>query len=110
MSDKCNWPGESGAAYAYTVHELLWRPNAEQDGNYIFAKIVDDAWHAVYIGQGDLQDRYDAALSKGCVMLKSATHYHYHLNDDKDDREQEESDLIAGNPECKQPNGCNVQA
>ena len=107
MSNTFSWQGESGSSYAYTVHDLSWRPNEDQDGNYVFAKLVNGIWHAVYIGQGDLQTRYDAALREGCVTAKSATHYHEHLNSNKAARTQEESDIIAGNPECMSPTGCN---
>ena len=40
-------------------------------------------------------------------MEKGATHYHEHMNYDKDARRGEESDIIAGNPECNWPVGCN---
>ena len=102
-----NWTGASGTSYTYHVHQLPWRPNNNQEGNYIFTKIINKSWLPIYIGQGDLQDRYDAALAEGCVESKSATHYHVRSNGNKDDREGEESDLIAGNTQCKWPNGCN---
>ena len=107
MSSMIDWRGNSGALYNYAVYELPWPPNAGQDGNYIFAKRISGIWYAVYIGQGDLRARYDAALREGCVTSKSATHYHFHLNSDASARRNEERDLIAGNPECKWPNGCN---
>ena len=107
MSETTYWQGKSGQSYTYTVHPLSWRPGANQDGNYIFAKVVNGVWKAVYIGQGDLQERYDAALREGCVQMKSATHYHERLNNSVTAREQEENDLISGNPECEWPVGCN---
>ena len=58
-----------------------------QEGNYIFTKIVNKSWFPIYIGQGDLQDRYDAALEEGCVESMGATHYHVRSNGNKDDRE-----------------------
>ena len=102
-----DWKGDSGKTYRYHIQELPWRPDANQDGNYIFAKQISDIWHAVYIGQGDLRDRYDAAKKEGCVDEKGATHYHSHLNGNKASRTSEEKDLIAGNPECEWPTGCN---
>ena len=107
MSNTYNWRGSTGKLYEYTVHQLRYRPDAGLDGNYIFAKMVGEVWHAVYIGQGDLRERHEAALQEGCVTSKSATHYHGHLNNDAADRRSEESDLIAGNPECEAPEGCN---
>lgn len=107
MSEAVDWPGASGSSYTYHVHQLPWRPSAEQDGNYIFAKFVSGVWYAVYIGEGDLQSRYDAALREGCVKEKGATHYLSHLNSTKSARRKEEDDLITGNPECNWPTGCN---
>ncbi len=107
MPDTFEWRGGSRQKYKYFIAKLPWRPAANQDGNYIFAKKISGIWHAVYVGQGDLQDRYDAALKEGCVTRKGATHYHRHLNGLAADRRSEESDIIAGNPECRSPTGCN---
>lgn len=102
-----DWPGLSGTKYTYHVNQLPWRPDADQKGNYIFAKVVNGVWNAVYIGQGILRDRYDAALQEGCVSSHGATHYHAHLNTNANARLSEERDLINGRPECIWPNGCN---
>ena len=108
MSDQHDWTGASGKSYGYAVHELPWRPETNQDGNYIFAKKVGGIWLAVYIGQRDLQRRYDDALDEGCVTDKGATHYHEHLQSSRQARLDEEQDLIDGNPECKEERGgCN---
>ena len=107
MADTFDWPGASGQNHTHHYHPLPWRPNDRQDGNYIFARLVDRVWHAVYIGQGHLQSRYDAAMKEGCVNDKGATHYHVHINEGEAARKAEESDLIAGNPECNWPDGCN---
>ena len=109
MSDTFNWRGASGSTYTYHIRSLSWIPDPGQDGNYIFAKLVNGYWHAVYVGQGDLRNRRDAAIRDGCVNRKGATHYHVHLNNDVAARRAEESDIIAGNPECVAPVGCNVQ-
>ena len=107
MSNPADWRGASGSSYTYTIHTMPWRPSSGQHGNYIFAKAVNSVWQPVYIGQGDLQARYDAALREDCVTSKGATHYYEHLNGNEPDRKQEESDLISGNPICKWPSGCN---
>ena len=107
MADTFDWLGASGESYKYYIHELPWRPDDKHDGNYIFAKVVGREWNAVYIGQGHLQTRYDDAMNEGCVNDKNATHYHVHTQSSKATREAEESDLIAGNPECEWPTGCN---
>ena len=110
MFDTADWRGQSGKTYSYQVHDLNQRPTADEEGNYIFAKCVDYvdyAWKAVYVGQGNLQDRYDAAIKEGCVTRKGATHYHSHPNSNTDSRQEEEQDIIKGNPECQWPDGCN---
>ena len=101
------WMGASGTAYTYYIEELPWRPRRGQTGNYVFASVKNGIWRPVYIGQGDLQARYDAALREGCVTNKGATHYHVHLNANRLARTAEERDVIGGNPSCQWPIGCN---
>ncbi len=101
------WPGRSGAEYTYFIEELPWRPRAGQEGNYIFAKVEQGTWVPIYVGHGDLQARYDAALLEGCIKMKGATHYHVHLNSSVASRVAEERDVIEGNPACQWPKGCN---
>ena len=107
MSNTQDWIGASGATYTYHIHPMSWIPETGQKGNYIFAKQINAIWHAVYIGEGDLGDRYNAALHEGCITGKRATHYHEHLNSNETTRKNEERDLITGNPECEWPAGCN---
>lgn len=101
------WTGETGTTYRYFVYEMPFNPSANQDGNYIFTKLVNNRWRPIYFGQGDLKDRYDAAIKERCVTQKGATHYHVHLNGNATDRRAEEKDLIAGYPNCRKPVGCN---
>ena len=105
------WEGVSGKQYIYMTFELLHEPPKDTTGNYIFAKQSSSGtWSAVYVGQGNLRDRYDAALQEGCVTDKDATHYHYHTDNQSSetDRLREESDIIEGNSECKASRGgCN---
>lgn len=101
------WRGVSGQVYAYQVERMPFTPPPFKDGNYIFARQRNGIWYAVYVGQGDLQDRYGAAIREGCVIRKGATHYHWHENNSLDGRRTEERDVIKGNPECEGLNGCN---
>ena len=107
MASTEKWTGASGKGYTYYIHKLPWRPKSGQTGNYIFAKQINNIWYAVYVGQGDLQDRYDAAMREGCVNQQGATHYHVHNNANRSARLAEEKDVIEGNAECKHPRGCN---
>ena len=109
MANTVSWRGASGQQYAYSVHDITWVPSADPDGNYIFAKNVNGSWHAVYVGQGDLQSRRAAAIDEGCVTRKGATHFHCHRNGDQNSRLMEEADIIKGNPETVTPVGCNGQ-
>ena len=107
MTESALWLGASGHEYKYFVHDLDFEPDENQDGNYVFAESTVDGWRAVYVGQGDLKDRKAAALNEGCVTRKGATHFHCHLNGSQPDRLKEEGDVLNGNPEAFEPNGCN---
>ena len=108
MADKCDWPGKSDRKYIYYVHDLTFSPSSDQDGNYIFAKLVSGAWQPVYIGEGDLRDRKAAHIANGCVTRKGATHFHCHRNSAKEEQQAEESDLLTNFPQALEPTGCNV--
>ncbi len=108
-SNHHHWSGGTGEQYFHIIHKMPCRPYSNNEGNYVFAKLVDDNWQAVYIGEGKLRDRYDEAMNKECVTDKDATHYHWHLNADADERFYEEADMIDGNDECMEPTGCNRQ-
>ncbi len=103
----CDWFGASGKSYTYHIHDIDFVPAADQDGNYIFAKVVKDVWNAVYVGEGDLKERIAAAKDDGCVTKKGATHIHAHKNGNEKARKAEESDVLEGNPEAYVPTGCN---
>ena len=107
-----HWTGISGKMYEYSVIGLPASPPSGK-GNYIFAKKAMNDYGAVYVGQGDLKDRYDAAIQEGCVTRRGATHYCAHIRNAYSESERllEEQDIIAGNQEClKQNGGCNEQA
>jgi hypothetical protein len=101
------WRGASGEPYKYYVYDLSADLDPGQSGNYIVARRVSDGWEAVYVGQGDLHDRKNAAMNEGCVIRKGATHFHCHVNNDESGRLAEEADVLAGNPEAYTPRGCN---
>jgi len=56
---KVEWTGASGTKYTYWVYELPANLSSGQNGNYIYAKVVDEYWQPLYMGQGDLRDRTD---------------------------------------------------
>jgi len=104
----CTWSGSSGTKYKYHVYELPYTFNEGQDGNYIYAKVVEEKWSPIYIGQGDLHDRISDNHHKAdCIKRKGATHVHAHLNAKKVDREAEEADLLDNYPQAFEPKGCN---
>ncbi len=107
MAETIEWQGASGHRYTYYIHDMSFDPNAGQDGNYIFARKVSSGWEAVYVGQGDLKDRRNAAINDGCVDEKGATQFHCHNNSVERNRKAEESDVLGGNPEAYVPTGCN---
>lgn len=108
MADKVDWTGASAAKYTYEIHPLpvTFQPN--QDGNYIYTKIVNNVWCPIYIGEGDLRDRISENHHQADnIASKKATHVHVHLNADKKARTTEETDLLAAHPQAYTPNGCN---
>lgn len=104
----CDWIGASGKKYTYYVHRLPMNFDPNQDGNYIFTKVVDNKWVSIYIGQGDLADRVSLNHHQAsCIQSKGATHVHAHLNSNKQSRLTEEDDLLANYTNAYKPNGCN---
>ncbi len=79
-----------------------------QEGNYIYAKLVNGRWRPIYIGEGDLGDRIGDNHHKArCIKEKEATHVHVHLNVNKENLKAEESDLLASYSQAYEPTGCN---
>jgi hypothetical protein len=109
MPDSVTWTGASGAAYIYYIYPNP--PNfsdPSQDGNYIYAKIVNNLWVPIYIGQGCLQDRCCANHHKAiCITEKGATHVHAHIVAAEASRLAEEADLLTALPQAYTPTGCN---
>ena len=106
---QCKWMGKSGTGYMYYIHSLPVSFNANQDGNYIYAKKNSKgSWVPIYIGQGDLGDRIsDNHHQAACIKKKGATHVHVHLVSKENDRTAEESDLLANYTNAYKPDGCN---
>lgn len=91
-----DWPGKSGQKYRYWIHKLP--PNFKKaSGNYIFAKEASPGqWTPVYVGQtDDLSERFDDHHKARCISQSGATHIHAHTTPSKQERLDEESDLIA---------------
>lgn len=106
--DTCTWDGASGTPYTYHVHSLPQTFDPNQNGNYIFTKLVDNLWSPIYIGQGDLEDRVGSSHHKwSCITSKGATHVHVHLNSSLQNREAEEEDLLQNYQNAYAPSGCN---
>lgn len=108
MSDTCNWTGASGASYVYHIHSNPPYFDPNQDGNYIYAKMIDNLWYPVYIGEGCLTDRCGNLHHKAnCIANKGATHVHAHLNPTEAIRKAEERDLLGRYTNAYAPIGCN---
>lgn len=106
----CDWPGASGKTYKYFVYPRHPSIKVGQDGNYIYAKIVNDEWVPVYIGQGDLSVRCTSNHHQAeAIDAKRATHVHMHKNAREADRLSEERDLLEAFPQAYAPTGCNVK-
>lgn len=101
------WTGASGTKYRYWSKELPYSCKPDQDGNYIFTKIVNDKWIPIYIGQGDINDRVNDETYYNYSIGKGATHVHVHTNSTEADRLDKEQDLLEGHPSAYKPAGCN---
>lgn len=107
MNKEQIWNGGNGKQYLFTIYAINTKFKLKQNGNYIFTKLINNAWEAVYIGQGDIKQRTERHLDNGCVLRKGATHIHAHLNNRESNRLAEEEDLLSGNTEAYEPTGCN---
>ena len=106
----CVWRGMSGRQYTFYVFQLPYAFNANQDGNYIFARLNEQQlWVPVYIGQGDLARRANPDTHERgmCIRQRGATHVHCHLNPLQADRLTEERDLLNRYTNAHAPYGCN---
>jgi hypothetical protein len=105
-----NWTGASGTTYTFHIHPNPTNFSPNQDGNYIYAKVVNNAWVPIYIGEGDLSARCsDQHHKAACIASKGATHIHERVNPDEATRQARESDLLAAYPQAYAPIGCNVK-
>ena len=105
--EKVIWTGQSGKDYSYSVFDVDTAFNPNQNGNYIFAKKINNVWYAIYVGEGDIQTRTRDKEHRDCAIKKDASHIHCHLNNDATERKKEESDILGFNNEAYAPSGCN---
>ena len=101
MAKAMVWTGASGAQYTYPVYDLVTMFGSVA-GNYIFARQIEDAWLALYVGEtSNLADRIPDHEKWICARLNGVTHIHAHVNTNQTTRRIEELDLIrATNPPC----------
>ncbi len=62
---------------------------------YIYAKIDQNTWLPIYIGQGDIGVRCTQSHQIECIDSKGATHVHLKLTADEYIRKSQERDLLA---------------
>jgi hypothetical protein len=91
-----DWRGASGQSYKYYVIPIS---NTFKDtpGNYIYAKLTDNTWEALYIGQSSsLSRRPEGAYERQRAAVRlGASHVHAHIsNPDENIRKAEQLDLI----------------
>ena len=101
------WDGASGKRYKFWVHKIGYRPKADNEGVYIYARPAEHQHEAVYIGQGVLSDRFASHEEEGCVTSKGATEIHCCRVSSQDARRRLEKDLLALHTEAYVPEGCN---
>jgi len=111
LTNQCVWVGASGTRYVYMVYQLPKKFMDHQHGNYIYCKIVDNAWVPVYIGHGDLSHLVGENHHRiKCIQQRGGTHVHVRYNEHEKDRLREEVDLLGHYPQAYSPAGCNMKA
>ncbi len=108
----CGWRGASRRTYTFYIFPLPCSFKPDQDGNYIYSRRdAEGLWVPIYIGEGDLARRSNpGSHHRGdCIQRQGATHFHCHVNADKDGREAEETDLRKYYTNAYVPKGCNRQ-
>jgi hypothetical protein len=109
MEETHYWKGASGKSYLYYIKDIDFNFKEDQNGNYIFCKKIKGVWKAIYIGEGDLEDRTKFRINDGCVKTKGSTHIHAHIENSESDRKKEETDILNNHPESYVPIGCNIK-
>lgn len=102
-----DWFGASGTKYVHWIFKLPISFEPNQLGNYIFAKVVNNTWIPVYVGQGDLSLRCKDEDHCRCAIARGATHLHAHRSPNESTRLTEERDILASHPVAYGPTGCN---
>lgn len=105
---KATWMGASRNYYEFEVYEIDMNFKSFLDGNFIFAKNVNNIWKAVYIGEGNLQEEIFNTQYRSDAIKNGATHIHVHENNSEYVRKMEEEDLLGYHTEAYIPNGCNI--
>lgn len=90
-----DWVGLSGTKYDYYVYPISTTFSDKKPANYLFAKLENGRWHAVYAGETeDLSQRFDDHHAMPCIKANGATHLHVHFSSDtRSERLAEEADI-----------------
>jgi predicted GIY-YIG superfamily endonuclease len=93
-----DWHGKSGMAYTFNVWTIDTQFN-EVACVYIYTKLVNNNWQAIYVGQTSqlatrLQQHADGdSDSDKCIQRSGATHIHVHQKSPESARLDEETDI-----------------
>jgi excinuclease UvrABC nuclease subunit len=108
MADnQLDWEGASGKKYAFYLHEI-GTDYKDEPGNYIFARLSNNTWVPIYIGETDsLKDRLYTNLTSHhkydcAVNMNGATHFFTRITSGGEQARLDiETDLVhAFNPPC----------
>lgn len=108
------WTGASGRKYTMEAYSLDTRVNPDVYGNYIFGELYRDTDNfykikAIYIGEGNLNDRICFRINEGRIQRKGCNCFCAMVNEDEKSRKEIEDDLLAANPNAYEPEGCNIR-
>ena len=96
--EKVVWKGQSGKEYTFDVYSLNTAFN-EVRCVYIYTKIADGEWKAVYVGQTSQLGTRLGQHSNGngdsdkCIQQSRATHLHVHVLTPESSRLNVETDI-----------------
>lgn len=97
------WAGRSGKRYSYWYHQIGTVTFKDEPGNYIYAKLTNQGWAPIYIGETQtLSDRIARHEKRERALRHGATHIHAHTTPGiRQARLDEETDLRGNyNPPC----------
>ena len=95
MNNSHIWLGASGKNHENDIKPIDFEFDKNQFGNFIFCRETSKGWKVIYVGEGDLKIRTKFRINESSVIKKGATHIHFRLIENEDNRNEEKRDILA---------------